>query len=246
MNTLTYNAGYLAPADNLIVLPMAQKKPKYTRTASPFKSNGQPKATPADPIRTVEEIHTMQQYFLDKGQLRNYLLMTFGISFAIRASDLLELTFAEFYEADGTVREYFTIYEKKTRKRNKIHINSKCREILQQYYGQLKTKPAPTDSLFISRQKDTDGKPKRLTIQQLNNILKKAAKECGVKGHISSHSLRKTFAYHTIKINNGSQDALLALQYMYNHESIKTTFRYCGIEDDKVAAMRDDIGNLLI
>ena len=102
------------------------------------------------------------------------------------------------------------------------------------------------DPLFMSREKDLNGNHRPITLRQLNRILADAAKAIGIKEHISSHSARKTFAYQNMKRTNFAQDTLFALQYMYNHEDIRTTYIYCGIEAEKIAAMRDATGDLLL
>ncbi|MGF6375077.1 integrase [Clostridiales Family XIII bacterium PM5-7] len=214
-------------------------------TTTQYKSDGILKPTAADPIRDASDVQKMLTYFLDKGKVRDYTFLTLGISFALRAGDLLSLKIEDVFNLDGTVKSHFVIYEDKTNKRQKVHINEKCKEALSLYLDSLDDVYS-TDPLFMSRQRDQWGNKKAITIQQAITVLKKAAKECGVKGHISSHSMRKTFAYHTIKNNEGNQEVLLMLQHMYKHTDIKTTFRYCGIEEEQIDALREDIGGILL
>lgn len=64
-------------------------------------------------------------------------------------------------------------------------------------------------------------------------IIKKAADQCGLREHISCHSLRKTFGYYAWK--QGTPPALL--MSIYNHSSYEITKRYLCIdqqEKDKV------------
>lgn len=216
------------------------------RTNSPYKSNGVPKPTAADPIRSEEDLRKLQQYFLDKKQYRNYLLLTLGVSFALRAGDLLSLQIDDVFNHDGTVKKVFTIYEDKTDKRNNIEINETCRTALAAYFETLPEPVYRTDPLFRSRETDMYGQLRPITIQQLTNVLKKAAKECGLTYHISTHSLRKTFAYLLINKYKGDQEVLYTLQKILNHSDIRTTLRYTGVQDDVVSRLRGDIGNMLL
>lgn len=234
--------------DNIIQFPIIEEQP-VVRTNSPLKSNGVPKATAADPIKNVADIHKMQNYFLEKGQLRNYMLITLGISFALRAGDLLSLTLSDVYEEDGTVKKYLTMYEDKTNKRTKIKIAGASKAALERYMDYLDEKDEillNTDPLFPSRKTDCFGRMKSITIQQLDTILKKAAKECNIDAHISSHSMRKTYAYQSMQAHNNEQDILYTLQYSFNHSDIRTTFRYTGMEQEKVDNLRDEISNMLL
>lgn len=240
------------PQGEVIQFPVALQEIFYepeikpARTNSPLKSNGQPKATPADPIRSEEDLHKMQQYFLDKKQYRNYLLLTLGVSFALRAGDLLSLDITDVYNDDGTVRDELCLYEDKTNKRNRIKINATCKAALEKYFEMLPEPIYRRDPLFRSRETDGLGQPRAITIKQLDNILKKAAKECGITYHISTHSLRKTFAYLLITKYKGDQEVLYALQYMLNHSDIRTTFRYTGIQNDVASKLREDVGGMLL
>lgn len=233
----------IAPEGKIIQFPIAVNN---NHTPSALKSNGQPKATAADPIRDIADIHKIQQYFLNKGSYRNYMLITLGISFALRGGDLLSIINRQVYNQDGSVKTSFTLYEDKTDKRNTIYINNKSREVLDKYREIQGDKFNLDDPLFMSREKDLNGNHRPITLRQLNRILADAAKAIGIKEHISSHSARKTFAYQNMKRTNFAQDTLFALQYMYNHEDIRTTYIYCGIEAEKIAAMRDATGSLLL
>jgi len=201
---------------------------KQYSTNSTYKSNGIPKPTAADPIRSEEDLRKLQQYFLEKQQYRNYLLLTLGVSFALRASDLLSLQIDDVFNHDGTVKKYFTIYEDKTDKRNNIEINETCRLALAAYFETLPEPVYRTDPLFRSRETDMYGQLRPITIQQLTNILKKAAKECGITYHISSHSLRKTFVYLLIKKHGNDTELMYSLykdnssdsQLIEMHESL--------------------------
>ena len=64
-----------------------------------FGSNTTPKvkktkknvAHAADPVRSLDDIRAIQNYFLNKNQIRNYALFTVGICSGLRVSDLFAL-----------------------------------------------------------------------------------------------------------------------------------------------------------
>ena len=234
--------------NNLLMFPGCSTESRtenITRTDSMYKSNGQIKATSADPIEEIDDVRKMLDLFLSKNQYRNYLLLSLGINFALRASDLLKLTIEDIFNKDGSVKQYFEIYEKKTKKYNKVAIPDAMRNALDKYFEALPNPVFTTDPLFISREKDQYGRKKPLTIRQVNNILKKAAKECGLSEHVSSHSMRKTYGYQMMKANDFSQDVLYALQYTFNHSDIRTTFRYTGLEQKRANELRNQMGDML-
>ena len=102
------------------------------------------------------------------------------------------------------------------------------------------------DPLFRSRNRDKEtGLPKAITIQRLNQILAEAAKALGLDDHVSSHSMRKTYAYQQIKGSNYDQKVMYALQHGFNHSDIRITMIYSGIEDDIVKDLREKMGDML-
>lgn len=220
------------------------EKPPRRRTTDPRKSNGVPKAKAADPIRDPRDIRAMQRYYLDRGQARNHAMFTLGIMFGIRAGDLCELKVGHVLGSDGNVKRHCTLYEQKTRKTNAIAITPAMRDLLREYLDGLGD-CAHDDYLFRSRQRDGDGNHRHITIQQFNNVIKEAAKAVGVQGHISSHSLRKTFAYQLLKKYPDDDEVKFALQKMLNHNDFKTTLAYCGIAQEAMDEYRGGLESLV-
>lgn len=227
---------------------LEEKNSKTKRTDSIYKSNGVRKARAADPIRDIEQIKAMQDYYLSQNKLRNYLIITLGIAFGIRGSDLMKLTIGDMFNMDGSVKDMVEIVEKKNRKYNHFSLkDEKCRKYLEQYLEERQDKGPvyPSDPLFISPKSDEFGNLQPLSTRQADRIIKEAAKACNVPGNISTHSMRKTFAYQTIKTHPGNVDVYNMLQYMLNHDNITTTYRYCGITEDNIMELRQDIWNIL-
>lgn len=249
--------------DNIVdfpeLLPAPTVAPQKDKNYSAvYKSNGVRKATSADPIRNIKDVKRIQEYFLKKKQYRNYALFTLGISSMLRASDLLALTFTDVLNFKGKkpapedIKERITVREKKTGKKNEILINDHCRKALYKYICRVYSRErvawfeegAP---LFYSETsvKQDPTRPKAISIQMLDKMLKRAQTDLGIEDHLSSHSMRKTMVYHTIKNNEYDQYTLYLLQRMLNHSDVKTTFRYCGMESESIEKIRRDIGSIL-
>lgn len=234
MNTLAANLTPIPMVDNIINVDFGKKT---RRTTSIFKSDGKSKAMAADPIREPADIKAVQEYFISRGQMRNYTMFTIGILFGIRASDLLDLKIHHVLNPDGTFKSHCDLIESKTRKFNNPVITPAIRGLITDYLATLPTYSF-NDPLFQSRERNRDGSGKPITIQQWNNILKTAAKACNIPGHISSHSVRKTFAYQLLKQNPNDDELKFALQKMLNHNDFKTTLTYCGMTQDALDTYR--------
>lgn len=240
-------AAQLPAATNVIPFTIVEREePSRRRTTSIYKSNGIPKASAAEPIRTLSDIHAIQEYFLSRNQIRNYTLFTLGILFGLRAGDLLSLKFSHIMLPGGRFKSHCDMIESKTRKFNNPAITPQICELLTNYINTCCPHFQLNDPIFRSNKTNPDGSPRPITITQLNRVLKDAAAACNVPGHISSHSLRKTFAYHMIKSNPDSDSAKFAVQTMLNHADFKTTLTYCGITQEEVDSFRVGLGSYFI
>ena len=173
------------------------------------------------PIRNKQQIRELTRYYLERGELRNHLLVTMGIHTALRISDLLRLKWEDVYDFDiGSFRDGITISEKKTKKNKLVVLNKTIIAALQ-----LCLKSArPEEYLMKSRK---GGAISRI---QAYRIIRTASESLKFRTRVSCHSLRKTFGYHAWK--NGVSPAVI--MEIYNHSNFAVTRRYLGItQDDK-------------
>lgn len=213
-----------------------EKKERIYKEYSEFTSDGRPKPTAADYIPSLTEINRIRDYYLENWVkkndirfLRYYMLVTVGICFGMRLSDLLQIRIKDVVDNDFVVK-----YEKKTGKlssnvNDKVWITPAARDAINLYLNNLKSYK-PDDLLFKSCRSGDDNKAlARCTIDQ---SFKKAQDELKLDFHFSSHSLRKTFA--TIPILNGDLYKKINPQYvemakiMLKHSSTDSTMSYIG------------------
>lgn len=177
------------------------------------------------PIRKNEEIESLKEYFLNKGEVRNYVLITMGINTALRISDLLELCWKDVWNYSiNCFRKHLIIEEKKTKKEQIIYLNEACIDSLQLLKEQSDSSINAEWYLFQSRV----GHNRHIGRNRAYALIKHAWDDLGYEGNISCHSLRKTFGYHAWQ--NGVSPAIIMT--IYNHSSMEITKRYLAIEQD--------------
>lgn len=234
----------------LLSFPQFDNK-KYTKDGKvklthPNKVAG--KSSLVKPIKDREKLREYINYF--KKQIdnsdgatermyaqRNYALVIFGLCSGLRISDIISRKWEDLLYENGNYRETIRLMEKKTSKYREFYVGKLMRMALEDYKSTI-TKPIkPTDYIFFTRQSD------HMTIQGAYNIIKTAAKACGIKENIGTHSLRKTFGYTSMKTHENDAMFLATLMRLYGHSSEEVTLRYCGIDEEESKQLYTDIGD---
>ena len=174
-----------------------------------------------DPIRDQRELKALANYFLKRGELRNHCLVVLGAHTALRVSDLLGLTWEDVYDFERRCfRDHLVVIERKTGKTRCIAMNREALHALSLYFPHHQGK-------YIFSNHRHDEKP--ISRVQAWRILRGAADELGLSGHIACHSLRKTWGYNAWSRAKIRPEVIMMV---YNHSSFAVTQRYLGITQD--------------
>lgn len=174
-----------------------------------------------EPIRDKKQLKALSDYYLKKGQIRNYALIIMGVYTALRVSDLLGLKWSDVYDEERQLfRTHITITEKKTGKNKTIAINTQALGALRQCYPHRRS-----EFIFASNRKDG----RAISRVQAWRIIHEAVIAVGLNGKVSCHSLRKTWGYHAWSSGDVSPVVIMEI---YNHSSYAVTKRYLGVAQD--------------
>lgn len=180
----------------------------------------------SQPLKRKTDIENLKNYFYEKEEYRNYALIIMGLNTALRISDLLCLMWKDVLDdTNGQYQEHISVIEQKTQKESQIPLNPSVCTALDLYRKQMEPqKKSPY--LFFSQKSPYEP----LTRIQAYRIIQHAVHDLSIPGHISCHSLRKTFGYQAWK--EGAEPALL--MSIFNHSSYEITKRYlCIDQEDK-------------
>lgn len=258
-NIATGLLGALAAASGYRLVPARRTSHKRCATLSPYKSNGQKKATAAEPLREQNDFNAIAAYLRTTGNVRNrqrnYTLFICGITTGLRVGDLLRLTIGDVYDIErGTTRAHITIINQKTRKRTTDLITPSAAAAISDLVEQIRDTNSgaldPTWPLFQSqRGTKSDGTITPLSESQVYRFLTKAAAACGIQSHISTHSMRKTYGYvaNSTLAQQGVPAAQImeTLQAKFHHSSQATTMRYIGLQQEQIDATARAVDSLL-
>jgi integrase/recombinase XerD len=138
----------------------------------------------------------------------------------LRVSELVELKLSQLFLEAGFIRVIG-----KGNKERLVPIGGQARKYVEMAMDARKVQKIASgfeDYLFLNRF------GKSISRVSVFNLVKKLAREAGIKKEISPHTLRHSFATHLVE---GGAD-LRAVQQMLGHESITTTEIYTHLEQD--------------
>lgn len=193
----------------------------------------------ADPIKKIEDIFAISDFFLKHKRYRDNMLFIVGINFGLRVSDLRMLRFSNLINDNLTFKDCFPVFEKKTRNTRKrkinryITINNAVIESVTLFLEHT-TGVSLSDYMFRSQSNRGKNKDEPLSAKSIDRILKEVANELNLNFHMSTHTLRKTFCYHQMVMSNNDSRKLLLLQKMLNHSSPAQTLDYIGITTEEI------------
>ena len=174
-----------------------------------------------EPIRSKKELKQLADYFLKRGQLRNYALIILGACTALRISDLLSLTWNDVYDQKKkSFRSHVSLVERKTGKAKVIALNKQALQALKIYFPHKQS-----EHIFTNYRR----KEKPISRVQAWRIIRMAVEAVGIAGKIACHSLRKSWGYHAW--TSGKVSPVVIMDIL-NHSSYEVTRRYLGIAQD--------------
>ena len=195
----------------------------------------------SDPIKSIDDIYSISNWFISRGRYRDNMLFIVGINFGLRVSDLITLRFSHLIDDQFRFKTTFPILEKKTKNTRKVQknryitINDAVVDAVMLY---LEHTPGVklSDYMFRGESNRCGGDNKPMHRNSVERILKEVGTAVGIEAHMATHTLRKTFAYHQMLVSNNDPRKLLLLQKMFGHSTSAQTLDYIGITGEEIEA----------
>ena len=231
-------------SDKTIKVTKPLKKPTSpVNEYSEYKSDGIRKARPAESIRSYEDFAAIQQYFLGRDKIRDWMLWTVGVSLGLRISDLLSLKIRSVLNNDRSFRNRIFTIEQKTDKLNNCLITESVISAITKYFDSIEWNFSLDDYLFKSNK--TKGK---MYEEYGWKILSDAGKALSLPIVIGSHTMRKSFANIAACADKAVIDmnAITKIQGLLNHSDQKVTMRYLGTFRDMYDRARIAVSDFVL
>lgn len=172
------------------------------------------------PIRDREKLEEMKEELKKRGT-RDYLMFLTGINSGMRVSDIVKLNYNNVRNQDGTMKQYITVIETKTKKLKKFPL---CNDLLVEMEKYTRNM---TQGEYLFKSRKGDNRP--ITTTQAYRIIKECGEKVGLT-EIGTHTMRKTFGYfHYQQFHD-----VALLQTIFNHSSPSITLIYIGINQENI------------
>lgn len=187
---------------------------------------------------TTFEIQAVCVAFSGKYAVRNRTLFLLCANLGARITEALSLNVGDVLK-DGEVVEVLYFRRETVKGKNEgvaLTLPNGAKNALSHFLSwksEVSESLAQRAPLFISRQGG------RLTRQQGHNAFKKAYQKAGLRGHVTTHSPRKTYAKMVYE-NSGSD--LVVTQRALRHTDIQSTLYYLDTVSDNVTNAMPDFG----
>jgi len=166
------------------------------------------------------------------GEYKFCLLITIGVFTGLRISDLLQLRFNQFENA-----EILTIQEQKTKKTRRIKINQDLKEIVDRVKSKMGVEDL--DKLIFVNKYGTKAIDKSYVNVKLKEILKYY--NIVLESNPSTHTFRKTLGNRVLRLNNYSNESVVLLMELFGHSSMAITKKYLGLREREIHDVYDSL-----
>jgi len=155
---------------------------------------------------------------------RDKAILELLYSSGLRVSELTSLDMSDLDFKESLIR-----VKGKGRKERIIPVGSKAMEALQNYLPERMSQKKTTAALFINN------RGSRLTQRSVRRVLSHYCRMIKIKGNLSPHGLRHTFATHLL--HEGAD--LRAIQELLGHSSLSTTQKYTHVDIKHLSEVYD-------
>lgn len=180
-----------------------------------------------EPFRNMDDVKKMYYWLNEHCTPREAECFLIGCNVALRAGDLLRITFDD---VEG--KDFIALNEQKTTKFKRIPITNTVRDAvarLRKYYaegGFYKSKPDwEPKYLFQSTSNRAYYLCQHICVQWLSECFKKASNALKFDFNINTHTMRKTWGFRAYT----SGMDIHYLQAAFNHSTSRITLAYIGI-----------------
>ena len=156
----------------------------------------------------------------DEGILKRLIVELFYAT-GVRVSELCNIKLKDINYSDKSIR----IFGKGSKERI-VYYGEYASDVLKVYLDKVRSNIDVIDQEYLLVNKNGQ----KMTIFQIENIIKDIVKNLSLKSHVTPHTFRHTFATHLL--NNGAD--IRTVQELLGHENLNTTGIYTHVSNERL------------
>ena len=215
------------------------------------------------PFWYMEDIIGMMNYFADNEMWNWYIAFNLGLFLGRRIGDTLLLKWSDIYYENGRMKDEMEIKEQKTGKISRPYLCGACKLAIREYIEKTGIDPMENyDEFVIPTPRKTELLKNKNDYSEedfeemmgeavhsqgcvYRKHFKRAAEHCGIQYPVSSHSVRKSFGYWSVKLHPYDLTTVDKLQGIFEHSDRNTTLNYIGLSREGEIKLYEDMGNFI-
>ena len=198
-----------------------------------------------DCLDSYEDMKKIYHHLMDKKRWNIYLLYVLNYNLSRRIGDLLNARWCDFFDKKWSLKKYWSLTEKKTKKNNDIKINEAVKKAFDIYFENESAFEKTDESYYdyVFKQLHGTHKGKIITQEGYRQALIKIENELELEKHLRSHVFRRTAFTNMLESHPNDPKAKTIIMDISKHSSEQMLNHYIGESDKNKERYLDDLGN---
>lgn len=198
-----------------------------------------------DCVDSYEDMAKIYNHLLEQKRWNIYLLYVLNYNFSRRIGDLLKLRWCDLFDENWKLRRYWSLIEKKTKKKNDIKINKAIRMAFNIYFANESAFEKTEKNYYEPIFKQLHGTHKGRIISQegYRQALIKVESELNLDKKLRSHGFRRGAFTNMLESHPNDPKAKTIIMDISKHSSEQMLSHYIGESNKNKEKYLDDLGN---
>lgn len=198
-----------------------------------------------DCVDSYEDMCKIYNHLLEQKRWNIYLLYVLNYNLSRRIGDLLEATWSDFFDERWRLRKYWSLIEKKTKKKNDIKLN-KAVKIAFDTFFENETAFEKEEKNYhepIFKQLHGTHKGKVISQEGYRQALIKIERELSLEKKLRSHGFRRGAFTNMLESHPNDPKAKTIIMDISKHSSEQMLSHYIGESDKNKDKYLEDLGD---
>lgn len=198
-----------------------------------------------DCVDSYDDMRKIYNYLIEKRCWNIYLLYVLNYNLSRRIGDLLNTKWSDFFDERWRMRKYWSLIEKKTKKKNDIKLNRAVKIAFDTFF-EYETAFEKTDKTYddyVFKQLHGTHKGKVISQEGYRQALIKIENELALEKKLRSHGFRRGAFTNMLESHPNDPKAKTIIMDISKHSSEQMLSHYIGESDKNKDRYLEDLGD---